>query len=126
VLQTIRVLNEPWQEKGVPALEALAILYTGSGIGGSIENSEGSEYRIMGEVVQMTHRLDQWARGGPRPQKKAMVLAGQSTVDYLGASWHAESIGDINEWTGNGTVRIYQIQEPLSPPTYTSSLGEGL
>ncbi len=126
VLHTISALNKSWEEQRVPALEASTLLYTGCGIGGSIQDSDGSEYKVMGEVVQMIHRLDQWARGDPSLPQQALVLSGQSTVTYLGALWHTKKIGDINEWTGNGKVQIYQIQESGSSPTYTSSLGESL
>jgi adenylate cyclase len=126
MLQTIRILNGAWQEKEITALEAFVNLYTGSGIGGSIQDSEISEYRIMGEVMQMSHRLDQWAWGDERLQHNDMVVAGESTVRYLGASWPATTIGDMNEWKGNGTVQIFQIQEPVSPPAYSKTLGEGL
>ena len=126
ILQTANVLNEQWKKNGVPGLELLVLLYTGSGIGGSIHDSESAEYRVMGEVTQMTNRLDQWARECDSLPKGGLVIAGESTVGYVGASWHTKNIGDIKEWTGNGTVQVYQIQEPLSPPTYTKSLGEGL
>ena len=126
ILQTANVLNEQWKKNGVPALELLAILYTAPAIGGSIHDSEGGEYRVMGEVTQMTNRLDQWARECDSLPKGGLVIAGESTVGYVGASWHTKNIGDIKEWTGNGTVRIYQIQEPVSPSTYTTSLGKGL
>ena len=126
MLQAINVLNGSWQEKEISALEALAILYTGSGIGGSIQDLESSEYKIMGEVMQMSHRLEQWAWGGVSRQNNDMVLAGESTVKYLGGSWPAKNIGDMNEWTGNGTVQIFQVQKPVSPPAYSKTLGEGL
>ena len=126
VLHTTRAHHEQWKEKAVPTLEISAILYTGSGIGGSIHDSDSPEYRVMGEVTQMINRLDHWARGCVSLQNESVVLAGEPTVRYLGASWHTEKIGDINEWIGNGTVPIYQIQEPVSSPNYTKSLGEGL
>jgi adenylate cyclase len=126
VLHATRDHHERWKEMDVPALEILAILYTGSGIGGSIHDSDSPEYRVMGEVTQMTNRLDHWARGCISLQKVSMVLAGEPTVGYLGASWHTEKIGDINEWMGNGTVPIYHIPEAVSPPMHTRSLGEGL
>ena len=126
ILEAINVLNGSWQEKKISPLEALAILNTGPGVGGSIQDAESSEYRIMGEVMQMSHGLDQWAWGGVHLQNTNMVLAGESTVNKLGTSWPAKHMGDMNEWTGNGTVQIFEIQEPLSPPAYSKTLGEGL
>ena len=115
-----------WKEKGVPALEIVVILYTGSGIGGSIHDLDSPEYRVMGEVTQMTNRIDTWARESISLPKENAVLAGEPTVSYLDGSWQTQKVGDTNEWTGNGTVSIYHIQEPASPSLATNSLGEGL
>ena len=121
VLHTSKGLNEQWGEKGVPPLNVCAILYTGSGIGASIHDQAGAEYRVMGEAVEMSNRLEQWAWEGIDQENDGLVLAGESTVRKLDDTWNVTCRGDIKDWTENGRVQVYEIQKSISLPAHTES-----
>jgi adenylate cyclase len=74
-------INQRWMEEGLPPFHLGIGLSTGSVAGALLGSAERLEYTIVGDIVNLTQRLQQWAEGGETVLSEATYAALSHPLD---------------------------------------------
>jgi class 3 adenylate cyclase len=100
-----RVLNREWESSGRPAFNLGIGLSTGQVAAALLGSAERMEYSVVGDVVNLSQRLQQLAAAGES------VLS-ESTYRALSGSPDAELIGPSAVPGRRGLVTAYRLAAP--------------
>jgi adenylate cyclase len=97
-----RSLNEDWLERGLPQFEMGIGLSTGDVAAALLGSEERLEYTIIGDSVNLSQRLQQWASGGE-------IVLSRATFQALSEPLDADDLGELQVKGRQATVGAYRI-----------------
>jgi adenylate cyclase len=97
-----RALNEEWVQRGLPQFEMGIGLSTGDIAAALLGSDERLEYTIIGDIVNLSQRLQQWAKGGE-------IVLSSATFEALSKPLEADDLGQLKVKGRQATVGAYRI-----------------
>ncbi len=101
-------VNERWAAEGRPPFELGIGLSTGEVAAALLGSEERLEYTMVGDTVNLTQRLQQWAAGGE-------TVVSQPTAEALGNLVHLDALDPALVKGRDTPVQAYRVVEPPAP-----------
>ena len=95
-------VNERWAQEGLPPFDLGIGLSTGDVAAALLGSDERLEYTVVGDIVNLAQRLQQWAEAG-------QVVLGEATHETLGGTVDAEALAPAQVKGREAPVRAYRI-----------------
>jgi len=110
-------LNEDWQARGQPAMQAGIGVNTGAVTAGNIGSTRRMDYTVIGDAVNLASRLCAKAAGG-------QILVSDSTFRLLAGEMPARKLDPILVKGRAAPVEVYEIvwSEAFSMPTDATAI----
>jgi adenylate cyclase len=100
-------LNQTWQQRGLPAVEMRAGIFTGPIVVGSLGGRNRLEYGVIGDSVNIASRLESLDKH--RQPTACRVLIAQETLDYLQGLYEVEAWGALELKGKKNPVQVYRV-----------------
>jgi adenylate cyclase len=113
-------LNETRGHPSFPVVRIRIGIATGPVVAGSLGSADRLKYTTMGDTVNVAARLEQLgkeARDFEKESEGGTLLIGETTCQYLDASWSMKQVGEVLLRGKKEGVNVYQILDgPMKTP----------
>jgi adenylate cyclase len=109
--ERLQVLNQQWQQQGLPVVGMRVGIYTGSLVAGTLGGQQRMEYTVIGDTVNTASRLESFDKSvaTPNEQQPCRILVGESTWQLIRDHYVTEQIGECQLKGKLNMLTIYRI-----------------
>ena len=101
------VINGGWHERELPQFNLGIGLSTGEVAGALLGSEQHTEYSVIGDTVNIAHRLQQWARAGE-------IVISSNTFDAAGRPGDAEALEPAAVKGREALVAAYRLRPDVT------------
>ena len=100
----LRLLNQQWEQAGVPTLQTRIGLHTGEAIVGNIGTPDRFEYTVMGDAVNLASRLE-----GLNKLYGTSIMVSQEVYDAAGPDFEWRALDRVAVVGRTGSALVYEL-----------------
>jgi CHASE2 domain-containing sensor protein/class 3 adenylate cyclase len=103
----LQVLNQDWQQRGLPVVQMRAGIFTGTVMAGSLGGKNRLEYAVIGDSVNIAARLESCQKD--QQTDLCRILIARETLDHLQERFQVQSWGPLQLRGRQSLVEVFQV-----------------